>query len=98
MPELDATDAMRRFHRETDNWPAETPAAVSRDLRRGLYRLDFTGQPPDNLPLTFKEFGGITYAATGATIPSAARSCFPMLIAIAAATRQRMPPLTKANV
>ncbi len=59
MPEPDATDAVRLFQRETDNWPAETPGTVSRDPRRGPHRLDFTRQPPDNVPLTFKEFVGL---------------------------------------
>jgi SagB-type dehydrogenase family enzyme len=59
VPELDAIDATRLFHRETDNWPGETPGTVSRDPLRGPHRLDFTRQPPDNVPLTFKEFVGL---------------------------------------
>jgi len=59
MPEPDATDATLLFHRETANWPTETPGTVSRDPRRGQHRLDFTRQPPGNLPLTFKEFVGL---------------------------------------
>lgn len=56
---METTDPARLFHRETDNWPTETPGAVSRERRYGPHRLDFTRQPPENVPLTFKEFEGL---------------------------------------
>ena len=49
--ERSLTDATRIFHEETNNSP---------DRRRGPRKLEFTRNAPDNLPLTFKEYEGLT--------------------------------------